>query len=111
MIRLIVTLGGENQALSIARAGISYYAYCMSRTTIVLDHPSETALSALTKHYGCSASEAVRRALVQHRERTLGVPEEKRQRRRAALEQLVRLMDGHDWQAEIERLKNEDAWS
>lgn len=80
----------------------------MSRTTIVLDEPAERALAALTKHYGCSASEAIRRALVQHRERALGVPEEKRKRRRAALEKLIELMDGHDWQAEIAQLKQED---
>lgn len=80
----------------------------MSRTTIVLDEPSEAALRALTKHYGCSASEAVRRALVQHRERTLGVPEEKRTRRRAALRKLIELMEGHDWQSEIAALKEED---
>jgi negative regulator of replication initiation len=83
----------------------------MSRTTIVLDERSEDALAALTKHYGCSASEAIRRALVQHRERALGVPEDKRRRRKAALEKLIEVMDGHDWQAEISRLKEEDEWS
>jgi hypothetical protein len=81
----------------------------MSRTTVVLDAPSQAALDALTRHYGCSASEAVRRALVQHRDRALGVPEEKRKRRRAALDDLVRLMDGHDWKAELDRLDEEEA--
>lgn len=81
----------------------------MSRTTVVLDGPSQAALDALTRHYGCSASEAVRRALVQHRDRALGVPEEKRKRRRAALDDLVRLMDGHDWKAELDRLEEEEA--
>jgi hypothetical protein len=80
----------------------------MSRTTIVLDEPSEEALRALTRHYGCSASEAIRRALIKHRERALGVPAEKRRRRKAALRKLIEIMDGHDWQAEIERLKEED---
>lgn len=80
----------------------------MSRTTVVLDASSQAALDALTRHYGCSASEAVRRALVHHRDRTIGVPEEKRRRRRAALEELVRLMDGHDWKAELERLDEEE---
>ena len=79
----------------------------MNRTTIVLDTPSQDALDALTRHYGCSASEAVRRALVQQRERTLGVPEDKRRRRRDALEQLVHLMDGHDWEAELASLREE----
>lgn len=83
----------------------------MNRTTIVLDEQSEAALEALRKHYGCSASEAVRRALVQHRARTLGVPSDKRKRRVAALRKLVSLMDGNDWQAEIARLKEEDEHS
>lgn len=76
-----------------------------------MSEPSEAALQALTKHYGCSASEAIRRALVQHRERALGVPADKRRRRRAALDKLIELMDGHDWQAEIAALKDEDARS
>lgn len=84
-------------------------SYYMSRTTIVLDTPSQAALDALTRHYGCSASEAVRRALIQHLDRALGVPEEKRRRRRAALEDLVRLMDGHDWQSELKSLEEEEA--
>lgn len=77
----------------------------------MLDPPSEAALMALTKHYGCSASEAVRRALVRHREHTLGVPKEKRKRRKAALEKLIGLMDGYDWQTEIARLKEEDEFA
>ncbi len=81
----------------------------MSRTTIVLDPGSEQALEALTRHYGCSASEAIRRALVSHRDRTLGVPAEKRRRRVAAFEKLVELMDGSDWQTELQQLKDEDA--
>lgn len=80
----------------------------MSRTTIVLDEPAEDALRALTRHYGCSASEVIRRALLKHREMTLGVPEEKRRRRKLALEKLIASMDGHDWQGELERLKEED---
>lgn len=83
----------------------------MIRTTIVLDESSERALTALTKHYGCSASEVVRRALVQHRDRALGVPEDKRRRRRAALDKLIELTDGHDWEAEIAQLKQEDEWA
>jgi hypothetical protein len=80
----------------------------MSRTTIVLDEPSEAALQALVKHFGCSASEAVRRALVGERQRVLGVPEDKQRRRRAALEKLIEITDGHDWRAELARLKDED---
>ena len=80
----------------------------MNRTTIVLDERSQAALDALTKHYGCSASEAVRRALVRHREQALGVPADKRKRRSAALRKLVAIMDGHDWQEEIAMLKEQD---
>ena len=78
------------------------------RTTIVLDDAAFEALRDLSRRYGCSASEAVRRALVRHRDEVVGVPEEKRKRRAAALRQLVERMDGQDVEAEIARLKAED---
>lgn len=39
-----------------------------TRTTIVLDAASSAALTDLERLYHCSASEAVRRALVAHRD-------------------------------------------
>ena len=66
----------------------------MSRTTIVLDVGSEEALQALTRHYGCSASEAIRRSLPNHRHRILGVSQDKRRRRVAAFEKLAKLVEG-----------------
>lgn len=78
------------------------------RTTIVLDDASLQALRDLSRRYGCSASEAVRRALVRYRDEVAGVPEEKRNRRAAALRALVARMDGQDAEAEIARLKAED---
>ena len=81
----------------------------MSRTTIVLDTPSEEALEALSHHYQCSPSEAVRRVLAHHRTRALGnVPLEKQRRRRDALQKLVQLMDGHDWQSELLCLQDDE---
>jgi predicted CopG family antitoxin len=78
------------------------------RTTIVLDDASYEALRELRRADGCSASEAVRRAVLQRRERELGVPLEKRRRRKAALLRLIALMDGQDADAEIARIKAED---
>lgn len=78
------------------------------RTTIVLDDAALQALRELARRYGCSASEAVRRALVRHRDEVVGVHEEKRRRRAAALRELVARMDGQDAEAAIARLKAED---
>ena len=78
------------------------------RTSIVLDDASSQALRDLARHLGCSASEVVRRALMSYRERVVGVPVEKRRRRRAALEALIASMDGHDWRAELAALKEQD---
>ena len=74
----------------------------------MLDEQTRDAARRLAARYGCSTSEAIRRAVLAHRNTVLGVSEEVRQRRVDALERLIRLFEGHDAEAEIRRLKAED---
>lgn len=78
------------------------------RTTLLLDDESRHAARQLAQRYGCSASEAIRRAVVRHRDAVLGVPAARRRERMRALEQLFDLFEGHDAADEIRRLKNQD---
>jgi hypothetical protein len=85
------------------------YAHHMAqRTTILLDEETRLAARELAAKYDCSVSEAIRRAILAHREQSLGVSEERRRQRLAAFERLVDLFEGHDAAGEIERLKRED---
>ena len=58
--------------------------------------------------YGCSVSEAIRRAVVSQRNSAFGVPATSRKDRRKVLERLFELFHGNDPEAEIRRLKVED---
>ncbi|MCG8458528.1 MAG: hypothetical protein MI919_19800 [Holophagales bacterium] len=78
------------------------------RTTVLFDDETRKAAKELALHYDCSTSEAVRRAVVRHRDSVLGVTSELRRNRVAALEKLIDLFEGHDAEAEIRRLKAED---
>jgi hypothetical protein len=78
------------------------------RTTLLLDDETRQAARDLAGIYGCSVSEAIRRAVVRQRGVVLGVSAEQRSRRRAALDRAFELFDGHDADAEIARLKDED---
>lgn len=85
------------------------YAYVMSqRTSLVLDEEARKAAKELARHYDCSTSEAIRRAVVHQRDAVLGVSTELRRQRRRALELLIELSDGADPEAEVQRLKEED---
>jgi len=64
------------------------------RTTVYLDGHSRAALQDLERFYGCSASEAVRRALVAHRDALVAVPQDKCRRPTDALAGPVRPVDG-----------------
>lgn len=79
-----------------------------TRTTILLDDETRTAARQLALRYTCSTSEAIRRAVVRHRDAVFGVPAESRTERRRALERLIELFDGHDAADEIRRLKSQD---
>jgi len=74
----------------------------------MLDEETRDAAKRLASRYGCSTSEAIRRAVLAHRNTVFGVSEEVRRRRVEALERLIDLFDGHDADAEIRRRKAED---
>ncbi|MCY4562911.1 MAG: hypothetical protein OXE40_00350 [Gammaproteobacteria bacterium] len=78
------------------------------RTTIMLDEDTRTAARELAHRYGCSTSEAIRRAVMGHREVVLGVPDAQRQQRARILNRLFQLFEGHDAADEIRRLKEQD---
>ena len=80
-----------------------------SRTTLVLDDQARQAARQLARRYGCSLSEATRRALVRQRDAELGVPHERRRARTRALRRLFALFADNDAAAEVRRLKAEDA--
>lgn len=79
-----------------------------TRTTLLLDDDSRRAAKRLSAKLQVSPSEVVRRALVHYSDHVLGVSAERRRRRKKALDQLTALFEGHDADAEIERLKQED---
>jgi hypothetical protein len=78
------------------------------RTTILLDDEVRTAARELAAVYRCSTSEAIRRAVVRHRDAVYGVPAANRQQRKRALKRLFELFEGHDAAEEVRRLKAED---
>ncbi len=64
------------------------------RTTILLDDDTRHAARELALRYGCSVSEAIRRAVIRQRDASLGVPASTRKERRKVLERLFELFDG-----------------
>ena len=80
----------------------------MDRTTLLLDEETRNAARQLALRYGCSTSEAIRRAIVRHRDTVFGVPAESRTERRRVLMRLFELFDGNNPEEEIQRLKHED---
>ena len=103
------TAGFEEGQQALAYATHVLYAYHMAtRTTILLDNESREALEQLTRRHGWSMSEAIRRAVVQLRDRSTGVPEARRRQRVAALKKLIELTEGNDAAEEIARRKAED---
>lgn len=78
------------------------------RTTILLDDEAQAAARELAHRYGCSASEAIRRSILQHRETVMGVSPERRKERVQVLKRLIDLFEGHDVEEEIRRLKEQD---
>jgi hypothetical protein len=79
-----------------------------SRTTLVLDDEAREAARQLARLYGCSLSEAMRRALLRQRDAEIGVPPGRRRARVRALGRLFGLFEGNDAAAEVRRLKAED---
>ena len=81
------------------------------RITIVLDEESRAAARELAATDARAMTEAIRRAIVRERRRRVRVPADRVAERERALRRLFELFDGHDAEAEIERLKAEDAFS
>jgi hypothetical protein len=80
----------------------------MDRTTLLLDEETRNAARQLALRYGCSTSEAIRRAILRHRDTVFGVPAESRAERRRVLMRLFELFDDNNPKEEIRRLKHED---
>lgn len=78
------------------------------RTTLILDEDVHYAAGELAHRYGCSVSEAIRRAVLRHRDAVLGIPPSRRSERVRALERLFDLFQDHDPADEVRRLKEED---
>ncbi len=78
------------------------------RTTILLDEEARNAARQLALRYGCSTSEAIRRAILRHRDAVFGVAAESRAERRKSLLRLIDLFQGNDPDEEIKRLKSQD---
>ena len=78
------------------------------RTTLLFDDETRRAAKELALRYDCSTSEAVRRAVVRHRDAVFGISNETRRGRVKTLERLFELFEGHDAEEEIRRLKDQD---
>lgn len=78
------------------------------RTTILLDDETRHAARELALRYGCSVSEAIRRAILRQRDASLGVPASARKERTKALERLFELFEGNDPEEELDRLEQQD---
>lgn len=74
----------------------------------MLDDESRAAARQLAARYGCSTSEAIRRAVLSHRDAVFGIPAGSRKERRTNLLRLIDLFKGHDAEEEIRRLKAQD---
>jgi hypothetical protein len=79
-----------------------------NRTTVVLDDATREAARDLAHRYGCSTSEAIRRAIVRQRDALLGVPSARRKERIRILERLFEQFQDNDPAEEVRRLKEED---
>lgn len=82
----------------------------MTRTTILLDESARNAARRLAARWGCSNSEAIRRALVAQGNALFGPSRARRAEKRRLLIQLCDLFDGTDAAAEIAQRKTEDAY-
>lgn len=78
------------------------------RTTLLLDEETRQAARELALRYGCSTSEAIRRAVIRHRDAVFGIPAESRRERSKVLDRLCQLFEGHDAEDEVRRLKSQD---
>ncbi|HSL81847.1 MAG TPA: hypothetical protein VLF66_03675 [Thermoanaerobaculia bacterium] len=81
------------------------------RTTLILDDDTWTAARELAQHYDCTLSEAIRRAVIRHRDAVTGAPQVARKQRTRTLHRLFELFEHNDPAQEVRRLKAEDEGS
>ena len=74
----------------------------------MLDEEVLSAARELAHRYGCSTSEAIRRAVLCHRDAVMGIPSARRAERVRILEHLFVLFEGHDPADEVHRLRESD---
>ena len=74
----------------------------------MLDEEVLSAARELAHRYGCSTSEAIRRAVLRHRDAVMGIPPARRAERVRILEHLFVLFEGHDPADEVRRLRESD---
>ena len=79
-----------------------------TRTTVLLDDEVRAAARELANRYECSTSEAIRRAVLRHRDAVLGIPASRRQERVRVLNRLFDLFEDHDAADEVRRLEVQD---
>ena len=79
-----------------------------TRATLILDKEARYAAREFALRYGCSVSEAIRRAVLRHRDAVLGIPPTRRSERLQTLERLFDLFQDHDPADEVRHLKEED---
>ncbi len=79
------------------------------RTSLILDEETKHAARQLALRYGCSTSEAIRRAILRQRDAVFGVPSESRRERHSSLLRLIDLFKDNDGEEEIGRLKAQDS--
>ena len=81
------------------------------RTTILLDDDTRLAARELALRYGCSVSEAIRRAVIRQRDASFGVPASSRTERVRVLKRLFELFEGNNADEEVAHLKQQDEHS
>ena len=76
----------------------------------MLDDETIAAARELADRYSCSTSEAIRRAVLRHRDAVFGTPPAGHEERVQVLDRLFDLFEGHNPADEIRRLKAEDEY-
>ena len=79
-----------------------------SRTAQLLDDETHAAAKEIAVRYECSMSEAIRRAVLSHRDALPDAARPGPAERARLLHRLFELFEGHDAEAEIRRLKGQD---
>lgn len=95
----------------IRRAGVPYIMHMpMERTTLMLPTEVKRAAREVGERLGVSASEALRRAMLDFREQIVGPSPKRRRERVAALDKLTRLSEGRNPAREVRDIKKDRAW-